>query len=86
METAKKEKNQAIFFQEIHSAPSHRCPDPPVHDPWFDLFEPLEKAGAERVEHFTQSLKSHQNISHLARIPNLLTMMALYHRAPTNPS
>ena len=47
---------------------------------WFDMVEPLEHLRPEKVRHFVDSVLSHPHISHLARIPNLLTMMALYHR------
>ncbi len=45
---------------------------------WGDVYFPEEKESF--AENFYESLKSHPRIYHLARIPNVLSMMCLYYR------
>jgi predicted NACHT family NTPase len=46
---------------------------------WYDLYEPNDTLRAEALGDFVRGLESHPRIMHLARVPLLLTMMALFH-------
>ncbi len=47
---------------------------------WFDVQEPNEMMRQQGLEKFMESLADHERIQHLARTPNLLTMMAIFFR------
>ena len=47
---------------------------------WFDLHESNPSRKEVAINKFMDSLASHDRIQHLARIPNLLTMMAIFFR------
>ena len=68
-----------LNFKEVFLAPFDTAQIRHLMTLWFDLFEEVEHLRPERLARFMEAIEGHENIRHLARIPNLLTMMAIYH-------
>ena len=68
------------IFPELYLAPFSEVQIRRFMGLWLDIHELNEAKREEGLEKFMDSLQSHERIQHLARIPNLLTMMAIFFR------
>ena len=73
-------KNEALPFSEVYLAPFNDQQLARYIKLWFDLFPPVGISQSEAQQQFLFSLKQTSGMQHLARIPNMLSMMALYHK------
>ena len=76
----KKPLENGLMFPEVYLAPFTTNQIKQFLNLWFGLHEFNEVNRNLAVRNFMDSLTSHEQIHHLARIPNFLTMMAIFFR------
>ncbi|MCG8330595.1 MAG: NACHT domain-containing protein, partial [Chitinophagales bacterium] len=66
-------------FKEVYLAPFSDKQIAYFTQLWFENYEQRKPLREKKIMRFLEDLNAHPSIQHLARIPNMLSMMALFH-------